>query len=72
MHKYTLRKKYKKFALSFAQIMTHTDKEAGHYSNKGMHSQGPCEISHLHNSLAYTEVSEQGSTGRKKSKHFAV
>lgn len=25
-------------------------------SNIGKHSQGPCKISHLHNSLAFTEV----------------
>lgn len=51
--------------------MTHIDKEAKDCSNEGMHSQGPCEISHLHNSLAYTEVRDQGSTGRK-AKRFAV
>lgn len=58
MHKYTLCKKYKNICTF---LYSNNDKHWYDHKdwdcqNIGMHSQGPCEISHLHNSLAFTEV----------------
>lgn len=72
MHKYTLHKKVQKYLyFSIFQIMTDIDMiiKVWDCQNVGMHSQGPCEISHLHNSLAFTEVRPRFY---RKTKHFAV
>lgn len=61
MHKYTLRKK-KSTKILVLCFCSNNDRHwydhrgLGLSTNVGMHSQGPCEISHLHNSLTFTEV----------------